>query len=110
VLQTTSSSRSAGLVVDDNPILALAQRGVDVDDVTVFRWVQRFTPLLAEAARPSRRPVGKCWYVDETYIKVGGVWRDVYRAVDQHGQVIAFTSRRNGTPPPHGRSSSGRWR
>ena len=66
----------------------LAERGVDVDHVTVFRWVQRFTPLLAEAARPCRRPVGTCWYVDETYLKVGGAWRYVHRAVDQHGQVI----------------------
>jgi transposase-like protein len=66
----------------------LAERGVEVDHVTVFRWVQRFTPLLAEAARPCRRPVGDRWYVDETYVKVGGRWRYVYRAVDQYGQVI----------------------
>jgi transposase-like protein len=50
--------------------------------------VHRFTPLLAEAARPSRRPVGDRWYVDETYVKVGAVWRYVHRAVDQYGQVI----------------------
>src|SRR3954462_14846159 len=50
----------------------LAERGVEVDHVTAYRWVHRFTPLLAEAARPSRRPVGDCWYVDETYVKVGG--------------------------------------
>src|SRR3954468_12256828 len=51
----------------------LAERGVEVDHVTVYRCVQRFTPLLAEAARPSRRPAGSCWYVDETYVKVGGL-------------------------------------
>jgi transposase-like protein len=44
----------------------LAERGVDVDHVTIHRWVQRFVPLLAETARPSRRPVGNCWYFDET--------------------------------------------
>ena len=66
----------------------LAERGVEVDHVTLFRWVQRFTPLLAEAARPCRHLVGDRWFVDETYVKVGGVWRYVYRAVDQHGQVI----------------------
>jgi IS6 family transposase len=54
----------------------------------VYRWVQRFTPLLAEAARPCRRPAGDRWYVDETYVKVGGRWRYVHRAVDQYGQVI----------------------
>jgi transposase-like protein len=66
----------------------LAARGIAVDHVTVFRWVHRFTPLLAEAARPARRRIGDRWYVDETYVKVGGCWRYVYRAVDQYGQVI----------------------
>jgi transposase-like protein len=50
--------------------------------------VQRFTPLLADAARPSRHCVGDCWHADETYVKVAGRWRYVYRAIDQHGQVI----------------------
>ena len=66
----------------------LAERGVQVDHVTLFRWVQRFTPMLAEAARPCRHAVGDRWFVDETYVKVAGVWRCVYRSVDQHGQVI----------------------
>ena len=66
----------------------LAERGVEVDHVTVYRWVQRFTPLLADAARFARHAPGDRWFVDETYVKVGGVWRYVYRAVDQHGQVI----------------------
>ena len=66
----------------------LAERGVEVDHVTVFRWVQCFTPLLADAARPCRHAVGDRWFVDETYVKVAGRWRYVYRAVDQHGQII----------------------
>ena len=66
----------------------LAERGVDVDHVTIYRWVQRFTPLLADAARPCRHAVGDCWQVDETYVKVAGRWRYVYRAIDQFGQVI----------------------
>jgi IS6 family transposase len=66
----------------------LAERGVEVDHVTVYRWVQRFTPLLADAARPCRHRVGDRWQVDETYVKVAGRWRYVYRAVDQFGQVI----------------------
>ncbi len=66
----------------------LAERGVEVDHVTIYRWVQRFTPLLIDAARPCRHGVGDRWFVDETYVKVGGVWRYVYRVVDQHGQVI----------------------
>jgi transposase-like protein len=66
----------------------LLERGVEVDHVTIFRWVQRFTPLLADAARFCRHAPGDRWFVDETYVKVSGVWRYVYRAVDQHGQVI----------------------
>jgi transposase-like protein len=66
----------------------LAERGVRVDHVTVYRWVQRFAPLLAEAARPCRHGVGDRWQVDETCVKVAGRWRYVYRAIDQFSQVI----------------------
>jgi transposase-like protein len=76
----------------------LVERGVEVDHVTVYRWVQRFTPLLADAARFCRHSPGDRWHVDETYVRVNGVWRYVYRAVDQHGQVIdvLVSARRNG--------------
>jgi hypothetical protein len=50
----------------------LAERGVDVDHVTIYRWVQRFTSLLVEAARPCRHSVGDRWFVDETYVRVAG--------------------------------------
>ena len=66
----------------------LAERGVTVDHVTVYRWVQRFTPEFIEAARPGRHLAGNRWFVDETYLRVAGKWTYVYRAVDQHGQVI----------------------
>jgi transposase-like protein len=66
----------------------LAERGIDVDHVTVHRWVQRFTPLLVDAARFGRHRVGDRWHVDETYVKVAGRWVYLYRAVDQYGQVI----------------------
>jgi IS6 family transposase len=56
--------------------------------VSIFRWVQRFTPLLAHAAHPCRHRVGDRWWMDETYVKVSGRWRYVYRAIDQFGQVI----------------------
>jgi transposase-like protein len=66
----------------------LTDRAIEVDHVTVYRWVVRFTPLLAEAARPCRHTVGSRWQVDETYVRVAGRWRYVYRAIDQFGQVI----------------------
>jgi IS6 family transposase len=50
--------------------------------------VQRFTPLLEDAARPCRHAVGDPCFVDETYVKVAGLWRYVYRAVDQYGHII----------------------
>ena len=61
---------------------------LNVDHVALYRWVQHFTPLLIDAARPCRHPVGNRWFVDETYVKIAGDWRYVYRAVDEHGQVI----------------------
>lgn len=66
----------------------LAARGIAVDHVTLFRWVQRFTPMLVDAARPCRHVASSRWFVDETYVKVAGVWRYVYRAVDDDGQVL----------------------
>jgi transposase-like protein len=66
----------------------LAERGIEVDHVTVHRWVNRFAPLLVDAARFGRHRVGDRWQVDETYVKVAGRWVYLYRAVDQYGQVI----------------------
>jgi transposase, IS6 family len=66
----------------------LAERGVTVDHVTIYRWVQRFTPEFVEAARPRRHVPGHGWFVDETDVKVSGRWTYLYRAIDQHGQVI----------------------
>jgi transposase-like protein len=63
--------------------------------VTIYRWVQRFTLLLADAARPCRHAVRDRWQVDETHVKVAGHWRCVYRAIDQFGQIIdVFVSAR----------------
>ncbi len=66
----------------------LAERGIEVDHVTVYRWVQRFAPEFAEAARARRHVVGDRWHVDETYLKVSRTWRYLFRAIDQFGQVI----------------------
>src|SRR5437899_1655735 len=75
----------------------LAERGIEVDHVAMYRWVQRFSPEFAEAARARRRVVGDRWNVDETYVKVRGNWRYLFRAIDQFGQVIdvLLSRRRN---------------
>src|SRR5215475_7497009 len=73
----------------------LAERGIEVDHVTVHRWVRRFALLLADTARFGRHRVGDRWHVDESYVKVAGRWVYLYRAVDQFGQVIdVYASRR----------------
>jgi transposase, IS6 family len=66
----------------------LAERGIIVDHVTIYRWVQTFTAEFIDAARPARHATGDRWFIDETYVKVAGHWIYLYRAVDQHGQVI----------------------
>jgi IS6 family transposase len=66
----------------------LTERGITVDHVTVYRRVQRFTPLLIDAARPCRHTAGDRWFVDEAYVRVTGRWMYLYRAIDQYGQVV----------------------
>jgi transposase, IS6 family len=77
----------------------LAERGVEVDHVTVYRWVQTFTSEFIDSARPAHRATGDRWFVDETYVRVAGRWTYLYRAIDQHGQVIdvLVSERRDGT-------------
>ena len=65
-----------------------AERGVHVDPSTIFDWVQQFTPLYQEAARPRRRRVGDRWSIDETYLRIAGQWSYAFRAIDEEGQVI----------------------
>jgi transposase-like protein len=66
----------------------LAERGVLVDQSTVYRWVQRYLPLFGEVARKYRRPVGPDWRVDETYARIRGRWHYIYRAIDGYGQIV----------------------
>jgi transposase-like protein len=85
----------------------LSERGVEVDHVTVYRWVLRFAPLLAEAARPCRHAVGDPWQVDETYVKVAGQGRYVYRAIDSLGRSSTCSLPRGEMPRPSVGSLSG---
>jgi putative transposase len=66
------------------------ERGVHVDHSTVNRWVIKYSPQLEDAFHRRKRPVRVSWRMDETYIKIKGEWRYLYRAVDKQGQTIDF--------------------
>jgi len=71
----------------------MAERGVLVDSTTVHRWSIKMLPILAAAMRRRKRCVGSNWRMDETYVKVGGQWTYLYRAVDRAGATIDFVLR-----------------
>ena len=75
----------------------MEERGVYVDHSCINRWAIRFLRWLKNAFRQHKRPVGGSWRMDETYIKVKGTWKYVYRAVDTEGQTVDFllTARRD---------------
>ncbi|WON77720.1 IS6 family transposase [Serratia sp. UGAL515B_01] len=68
----------------------MAERGIIADHSTLHRWVIRLVPLLDKAFRRHKRSVGHQWRMDETYIKIKGQWKYLYRAVDTAGQTIDF--------------------
>ena len=68
----------------------MAERGVFVDHSTLHRWSIKVLPVLAAVFRRRKRPVGRSWRMDETYVKVGGQWKYLYRAVDKAGHTIDF--------------------
>lgn len=69
-------------------------RGVQIDHSTLQRWVIKFAPLIDTAVRKRKKPVGNSWRMDETYIKVNGVWVYLYRAIDSLGNTIEFLLRK----------------
>jgi IS6 family transposase len=75
----------------------LAERSISVDRSRVFRWVQKFGLELTKRTEKHLRRASVDWHVDETYIRVGGKWRYLWRAVDANGQMVDFrlTARRD---------------
>ena len=68
----------------------MAERGLSVDHVTIWRWVQRYAPILNQRIRRELKNRNRSWRVDETYVKVAGNWAYLYRAVDSAGETIEF--------------------
>jgi len=68
----------------------MAERGVAVDHSTIHRWVLRYALELNKRLRPHLKPTNDSWRVDETYIKIKGVWKYLYRAVDSEGNTLDF--------------------
>ena len=68
----------------------MAERGLSVDHVTVWRWVQHYAPILNQRLRRELRRPNQSWRVDETYVRVAGKWAYLYRAVDSSGDTIDF--------------------
>jgi hypothetical protein len=68
----------------------MAERGLSVNHVTIWRWVQRYAPILNQRIRRELRRPNRSWRVDETYVRVAGSWAYLYRAVDSAGETIDF--------------------
>ena len=71
-------------------IWGAAQRGIDLAHTTILRWVQHYVPEFEKKWSRFARPVGTSWRVDETYIRVRGEWKYLYRAVDKQANTIDF--------------------
>ena len=71
----------------------MAERGIEMDHSSVHRWVIKLVPLFEKAFRKCKRPVGRSWRMDESYVKVKGQWKYLYRAVDKEGNTVDFLLR-----------------
>ena len=68
----------------------MLERGIAVDHTTIYRWVQAYSPELDQRCRRYLKPTNDSWRTDETYVKVRGTWKYLYRAVDSEGNTLDF--------------------
>ncbi|WP_262268885.1 IS6 family transposase [Microvirga yunnanensis] len=68
----------------------MQERGVEADPSTSFRWVQRYAPDIEKRVRRYQGHRTGSWRVDETYVRVSGKWKYLFRAVDKHGRLVDF--------------------
>ena len=68
----------------------MSERGVLVAHTTIMRWVHEYGPLLDKRIRRKLKKTGDSWKLDETYVKVKGQWKYLYRAVDKEGNTLDF--------------------
>jgi transposase-like protein len=71
----------------------MTERGIEVDRSTINRWVLKYSPELDLRIRPHLNQTNDSWRVDETYVKVKGQWKYLYRAVDSEGNTLDFLLR-----------------
>ena len=68
----------------------MQERGVEVDHATLNRWVVKISCCWTSNSGSRKRPVGSSWRMDETYVRIKGVWGYLYRAVDKAGATVDF--------------------
>jgi transposase-like protein len=75
----------------------MQERGLSIDHTTIYRWVQHYAPELKKKIDWYQKRYSRRWHIDETYVKVKGEWKYLYRALDEHGNTIDFylSKRRN---------------
>jgi IS6 family transposase len=66
----------------------MAERGLSVDHTTIWRWTQTYAPEVQRRLRGQLKPKGSTWHMDETFVRIAGRWRYLFRAVDSSGQTV----------------------